>query len=163
MGGRFCIRIRELIRTNWVMDKSIEGHLARIQQHLATGRNVLRSLKEGELRTYDIPDVTPDRSVLELEPPRDDDKFYLATDERSPPDLTYLTTHNALLASSLLTIEDRRLFGWPLMLTDVLGLVEQAVLARGSFFYAHALSSYAGGTINIRALEGLDPRTAVVD
>jgi hypothetical protein len=49
------------------------------------------------------------------------------------------------------------------MLTDVLGLVEQGLLAQSYFFYAHALSSYAGGTINMRAAAGLDPRTAVID
>jgi hypothetical protein len=49
------------------------------------------------------------------------------------------------------------------MLTDVLGLVEQGLLAQAHFFYAHALSSYAGGTINMRAAAGLDPRTAVID
>ena len=54
-------------------------------------------------------------------------------------------------------------FGWPLMLTDVLGLVEQAVLAQTDYFYAHAMSSFAGGTINMRAAAGLDPRTAVID
>jgi hypothetical protein len=77
--------------------------------------------------------------------------------------MAYLADHGAILVSDLLTIDDRRAFGWPLMLTDVLGLVEQAVLAESYYFYAHALSSYAGGTINMRAAAGLDPRTAVVD
>lgn len=71
--------------------------------------------------------------------------------------------HGAILVSDLLTIEDRRDFGWPLVLTDILGLVEQALLAHADYFYAHALSSYAGGTVNMRAVAGLDPRTAVID
>ena len=68
-----------------------------------------------------------------------------------------------MLVLDLLTIEDRRVFGWPLMLSDVLGLVEQALLAQSSFFYANAFSSYAGGVINLRAAGGLDPRTTVID
>ena len=66
-------------------------------------------------------------------------------------------------ASDLITIEDRRRFGWPLLITDVLGIVEQELLARGTFFYAHALSSVAGGVVNIRAASGTDPRTAQID
>lgn len=50
----------------------------------------------------------------------------------------------------LLTIEDRHAFGWALMFTDVLALVEQATLAHAAFFYAHAMSSVAGGVINLR-------------
>lgn len=67
-----------------------------------------------------------------------------------------------MLIMDLLTIEDRRTFGWPLMMTDVLGLVEQALLAQSSFFYANAFSSYAGGVINLRAARGLDPRTTLI-
>lgn len=163
------------------MEKTIEAHLSRIQAQFAKGRGILRSLHENDLTTYDIPDVSPDRNFTGTEPPRDDDKyaaslpfsqnltntpphrFYLSTDERDATSLAYLSAHNAILASDLLTIDDRRAFGWPLMLTDVLGLVEQAVLARAHFFYAHALSSFAGGTVNMRAVEGLDPRTAVID
>ena len=66
-------------------------------------------------------------------------------------------------APDLITIEDRRRFGWPLLITDVLGVVEQDLLARGGFFYAHALSSVAGGVLNIRAANGADPRTARID
>lgn len=64
--------------------------------------------------------------------------------------MAYLAEHGAVLVADLLTPEDRREFGWALMLTDVLGLVEQAALAQASYFYAHAISSYAGGTINMR-------------
>jgi hypothetical protein len=44
-----------------------------------------------------------------------------------------------------------------------LGLVEQALLARASYFYAHAISSFAGGVINMRGAAGLDPLTTTVD
>ena len=90
-------------------------------------------------------------------------RFYLATDERDSLNLAYLASRGALLPSALLTPEDRRQFGWPLLFTDVLGVVEQAVLAHAHYFYAHAMSSFAGGTINMRAVNGMDARTAVVD
>jgi hypothetical protein len=92
-----------------------------------------------------------------------DYRIYIATDERDPDNLVYLREHGVVRASDLITIEDRRRFGWPLLITDVLGIVEQDLLARGAFFYAHAISSVAGGVINIRATSGADPRTAIVD
>ncbi|KZP18322.1 hypothetical protein FIBSPDRAFT_864002, partial [Athelia psychrophila] len=45
-------------------------------------------------------------------------RFYLATDERSPRNLAHLASHGALLPSALLTPEDYRAFGWPLLFTD---------------------------------------------
>jgi len=77
--------------------------------------------------------------------------------------LTYLADHGVVLVYDLLTIEDRHRFGWPLMITDVLGLIEQATLVRAAYFYAHAMSSVAGGVINMRAARGADPRTALID
>lgn len=90
-------------------------------------------------------------------------RFYIATDEREPGNLTYLADHGAVLIYDLLTIEDRRAFGWQLMITDIVALVEQATLARAAYFYGHAMSSVAGGVINIRAARGADPRTALID
>lgn len=161
------------------MDKTIQGHLDRVRNHLAAGRNILRSLRDSDLKTYDVPNVTADQSILRLNPPEDQDKyadldcaafwlinsnrFYIATDERDPSDLAYLADNGAVLIDDLLTIEDRHQFGWSLMLTDVLALVEQATLARAAYFYAHAMSSVAGGVINLRAARGADPRTALVD
>jgi hypothetical protein len=77
--------------------------------------------------------------------------------------LTYLADHGAVLIYDLLSIEDRRQFGWPLIFTDVLGLLEQATLARAAYFYAHAMSSVAGGVINMRAARGADPTTTLID
>lgn len=58
------------------MEKTVEDHLARIQGHLATGRNVLRSLHEDNLTTYDIPDVVSDRTfVSQSHPPEDTDMY----------------------------------------------------------------------------------------
>ncbi|KAH7928998.1 hypothetical protein BV22DRAFT_1030029 [Leucogyrophana mollusca] len=166
-GGRMWMgahmRRGDFVRTNWAMEKEFGDHLKRIKKHLSDGRSLLWSLRESDLTTYGVPDVSVDRSILKLSPPHENDKFYIATDERDPGNLAYLRDHGGVLASDLLTIEDRRKFGWPLMVTDVLGLVEQATLARGAYFYAHALSSVAGGALNIRAARGADPRTAVID
>jgi len=166
-GGRMWLgahmRRGDFNRINWVMEQSIQAHLSRIQNNLAKGRTLLRSLKADDLTTYNIPDITPDLTVTQSQPPQNGDKFFLATDERDPSNIAYLADHGAVLTSKLLTIDDRRAFGWPLMLTDVLGLVEQALLAHADYFYAQALSSFAGGTVNIRAMEGRDPRTAVID
>lgn len=90
-------------------------------------------------------------------------RFYLATDERSPEGLKYLRSHGAVLTHDLLLPEDRRLVGWPLLQTDVLALVEQSVMAQAAFFYAHALSSVAGGVVNMRGARGLDPRLTRID
>jgi hypothetical protein len=92
-----------------------------------------------------------------------DYRIYIATDERDPGNLAYLREHGVVRAADLITIEDRRRFGWPLLITDVLGIVEQDLMGRGAFFYAHALSSVAGGVVNIRAASGADPRTALID
>lgn len=156
------------------MEKTIEGHLERIKISLAAGRATLRAMQGTVVTTYDVPDAVPDNSIVYLSRPEETDKyvptssqrrsvlitclclcayvprFYLATDERDRGKMAYLTAHGAVLIDHLLTRDDRREFGWELMLTDVLGLVEQAVLARASYFYAHAMSSYAGGTINMR-------------
>ncbi|KAH7921544.1 hypothetical protein BV22DRAFT_1019154 [Leucogyrophana mollusca] len=166
-GGRMwmCGHMRrgDFARLHWAQENSFAAHLARIKRHLDEGREVLRSLNYDTISTYNVPGVQPDLSVLQMEPPEDGDKFYIATDERNPENLAYLESQGGLLISDLLTKEDRREFGWALMLTDVLSLVEQATLARGAYFYAHAMSSVAGGVVNLRAANGHDPRTAILD
>jgi len=49
------------------------------------------------------------------------------------------------------------------MISDVVGIVEQQVLVRSSFFYGHCLSSFAGAVVNMRAARGADPRTVLLD
>lgn len=45
------------------------------------------------------------------------------------------------MIQDLLTAKDRReMDAWPLVFTDVLGVLEQTMLARASTFYGHALS-----------------------
>ncbi|KZP17063.1 hypothetical protein FIBSPDRAFT_894478 [Athelia psychrophila] len=81
---------------------------------------------------------------------------------RSTCNLANLSSHGAL-PSALLTPEDYRAFGWPLLFTDVLGVVEQALLAHAHYFYAHARNSFAGGVVNGRAVEGMYACTAIED
>lgn len=87
----------------------------------------------------------------------------MATDERNPKNLEYMRKNGAILVYDLLTVEDRQKFGWSLMLTDVLALVEQAILMHAAYFYGHAMSSVSGGIINMRAARGADPRTSLID
>lgn len=68
-----------------------------------------------------------------------------------------------MLIYDLLTIEDRQAIGWPLLFTDILAIIEQSLAAESAFFYGHALSSFAGGVLNIRTAMGADPRTTKID
>ncbi|KAF9239248.1 hypothetical protein BU15DRAFT_46824 [Melanogaster broomeanus] len=157
------MRRGDFARLGWAMEADFADHLARIKRHLREGRAILMSIHGRNSSTYDVPDVQPDSSVVTLDPPEPDDKYYIATDERDPENLKYLQEQGGVLITDLLTIEDRREFGWSLMLTDVLALLEQATLSHAAFFYAHALSSLAGGVMNLRAAAGADPRTALLD
>ncbi|KAL4065231.1 hypothetical protein J3A83DRAFT_4360512 [Scleroderma citrinum] len=167
VGGRMWMsahmRRGDFVRYHWVMQEDFGEHLSRIKNHLDVGREILKNLAPGSASDYAVPESTINPTYLQYPPPAPGDKFYIATDERDPGNLAYLDEHGAVRAPDLITIEDRRRFGWPLLLTDVLGIVEQDLLARSSFFYAHALSSVAGGVINLRAANGADPRTAQVD
>ncbi|KAH0830351.1 hypothetical protein J3R83DRAFT_1745 [Lanmaoa asiatica] len=152
-----------VVRYHWVMQEEFGDHLQRIKDHLNKGRDILQSITPQSLSTYAIPDIVVNPEYVQHHPPNKGDYIYIATDERDPSNLAYLREHGVVRAPDLITIEDRRRFGWPLLITDVLGIVEQDLLARGAFFYAHALSSVAGGVVNIRAANGADPRTARID
>jgi hypothetical protein len=90
--------------------------------------------------------------------------IYLATDERDPAAIQYLRNNSVILFRDLLSLQDRREFGWPLLFTDVVALVEQGIMGVGAaYFYGHALSSVAGGVINTRASAGWDFQTALID
>jgi hypothetical protein len=56
------------------MEQSIERHLERVRNHLLTGRATLRLIRESDARTYDVPDVTVDRSIFHRHIPEDNDK-----------------------------------------------------------------------------------------
>ncbi|KAG9318217.1 hypothetical protein JVU11DRAFT_297 [Chiua virens] len=163
MGGH--MRRGDFVRYNWAMSPEFGDHLQRIKDHLDKGRDVLSSISASKttLGTYSVPDIGVNQEYVRPQPPNKGDVIYIATDERDPGNLAYLREHGVVRAPDLITVEDRRRFGWPLLITDVLGIVEQDLLARAAFFYAHALSSVAGGVINIRAANGADPRTAQID
>ncbi|KAF9234040.1 hypothetical protein BU15DRAFT_90142 [Melanogaster broomeanus] len=152
VGGRMWMgshmRRGDFIRLGWAMQMEFGDHLQRIKNHLNAGRDVIRSITA---------------EAAPLVPSHHTPRIYIATDERDPGNLAYLREQGVVRAPDLITLEDRRRFGWALLLTDVLGLVEQDFLSRGAFFYAHALSSLGGGVVNLRAVNGADPRTAVID
>jgi hypothetical protein len=143
------------------MEATPEAHVQRVKDRLQNGRSVLERL--GDLSTYELAGAEPDLEQVTLPPPLPDDRFYVATDERSPEGLQAIRDAGAVLLSDLLTMEDRRAFGWPLMITDLRAIVEQAVLVHCAFFYGHAMSSLAGVVTNMRAARGADPRTMVLD
>jgi hypothetical protein len=145
------------------MENTPEAHLKRVKSRLEAGRAVLEDMHMGNITTYDIGDVEPNLEQTTLQPPLPDDRFYIATDERDPDALRMIRDAGGVLLSDLLEMEDKRAFGWPLMLTDVRALVEQAVLAHSAYFYGHQLSSFAGRVENFRAVRGADRRTAILD
>jgi len=142
-----------------------EAHVGRVKERLGAGRFVLTDLYyQGNWTTDDIMDgVTPDPELTALPPPRAEDPFYVATDERDPDVLRTFADAGAVFTSDLLTMEDRRTFGWTLMVTDVMALVEQGLLAHSGFFYGARMSSFSGVIVNIRASRGADPRTMLLD
>jgi hypothetical protein len=143
------------------MGHSPEAHLERVKDRLRAGRCVLEDL--GELTTYDLDGVKPDLDQTTLVGPLSDDPFYVATDERDPTSRQVIADGGAIFITDLLTLEDRRRYGWLLMITDVLALVEQRLLVHSAFFYGHVMSSLAGVIFNMRAARGADPRTMLID
>ena len=143
------------------METTPEAHVQRVKERLQTGREILERISN--LATYDLQGTKPNLEQITLPPPLPDDRFYVATDERTPEGLKAIRDAGAVLMMDLLTIEDRRDFGWPLIITDVMALVEQAVLFHCAFFYGHAMSSLSGVITNMRAARGADPRTMLLD
>jgi hypothetical protein len=146
------------------MDADPEAHARRVKERLQSGRAILLDMQFfGHLTTYDLDDAQPDLEQIAMKPPRADDPFFVATDERDPDARRKIAAAGALFLSDLLTMDDRREFGWPIMITDVLALVEQQLLSHSAFFYGHAMSSLAGVIMNLRAARGADPRTMLLD
>ena len=143
------------------MEKTIEDHVQRVKNRLEMGRSVLSHLEN--VTTYDIENTMPDIEQIVLHPPLPDDRFYVATDERDPDALRVISEAGGVFLGELLEMEDRRAFGWPLMLMDVRALVDQLVLTHSAYFYGHTISSFSGRIANMRAARGADPRTALLD
>lgn len=155
------MRRGDFVRLGWAMESTPEAHVQRVKTRLESGREILEHISN--LATYDLHGTKPDLEQITLSPPLPDDYFYVATDERGPEALETIRDAGAVLMMDLLTMEDRRDFGWPLIFTDVMALVEQAVLFHSAFFYGHAMSSLAGVITNMRAARGADPRTMFLE
>lgn len=146
------------------MEMDPAAHVQRVKDRLEGGRTVLADLHHrNDWTTYDIEGVQPGPGQSSLPPPRAEDPFFVATDERDPDARRKIAAAGALFMSDLLTMEDHQGFGWELMITDVMAMVEQQVLVRSGFFYGHRLSSFAGAVVNMRAGCGADPRTVLLD
>ena len=153
--------VSPVVNTGWVMEKDPLDHVNRVKDRLSHGREILEGLKE--IHAYPVPGVVANAEQLSLDPPRVGDKFYVATDERDPEALKIIADNGAIFLDDILTMADRRTFGWPLMITDIRAVLEQSLLAHSNYFYAHAMSSVAGGIVNMRAAFGADPRTVLID
>src|SRR6266404_1280718 len=106
--------------------------------------------ERGHLTTYDLDGARPDPEQTTLPPPRAEDPFFVATDERDPDARRKIAEAGAVFMSDLLTKKDRQEFGWSLMITDVMALVEQQLLVHSGFFHGHGVSSFAGFIVNMR-------------
>ena len=135
--------------------------MQRVKERLQSGREILERLSN--LATYNLQGTKADLEQITLPRPLPDDYFYVATDERSPEGLQAIRDAGAVLLMDLLTMEDRRDFDWPLIVTDVMSLVEQVVLFHSVSFYGHAMSSLAGVITNMRGSRGADPRTMFLE
>ncbi|KAH9178702.1 hypothetical protein EDB89DRAFT_2063636 [Lactarius sanguifluus] len=159
------MRRGDFIRLGWATEMDPEAHVQRVKERLLAGRSILADMhgRSSHLRTYDLDGAQPNLEQATLPPPRVEDPFFVATDERDPDARRKIAAAGALFMSDLITMDDRREFGWPLMVTDVLALVEQQLLAHSAFFYGHGMSSLAGVITNLRAARGADPRTMLLD
>ncbi|KAG9125975.1 hypothetical protein FRC07_005383 [Ceratobasidium sp. 392] len=158
------MRRGDFLRMGWTSEWDIKAHFARLKRRLATGRGILEQLhKEDKFQTYEVPGVKPEHEVFDREPPKENDPFYLATDARTSQNKKYMRENGAILIDDLLTLEDRQAFGWSIMLTDVLAVLEQSVLSHSAFFVGHQYSSVTGGVVNMRAAMGADPRAALIE
>ncbi|KAG8701332.1 hypothetical protein FRC09_005427 [Ceratobasidium sp. 395] len=158
------MRRGDFLRMGWTSEWNIQAHFARLKRRLATGRGILEQLhKEHQFQTYQVPGIKPEFEVFNREPPKEKDPFYLATDARTDQNKKYFRENGAILIDDLLTLEDRQTFGWAIMLTDVLAVLEQSVLSHSAFFVGHEYSSVTGGVVNMRAAMGADPRAALIE
>jgi hypothetical protein len=160
----FSIPTNTVIKLGFVMEADPADHIRRVKNRLEAGRNVLADLHErDDWTTWDIESAQPYPEYTEFPPPRPEDPFFVATDERDPDTLRLFASAGAVFMSDLLTKEDRQSFGWQLMITDLMAFVEQQLLVRSGYFYGHSISSFAGAVANMRAGHGADPRTMLID
>ncbi|KAF8266931.1 hypothetical protein EI94DRAFT_1583000 [Lactarius quietus] len=158
------MRRGDFIRVGLVMEMNPEAHIQRVKERLQAGHTILVDLYDrANWTTWDIDGTQPDLEQITLPPPRAEDPFFVATDERDPDTLRKFASAGAVFISDLLTMEDRQSFGWPLMFMDLMAIVELQLLVRSGYFYGHCMSSFAGVVMNMRAGRGADPRTTLLD
>ncbi|KZO92540.1 hypothetical protein CALVIDRAFT_487290 [Calocera viscosa TUFC12733] len=162
------MRRGDFVRLGWTISgaNAFDAHLERVKYQITHGRRVLGELAKDRWANFqlaDIPGVEAWEEWIGAETPRDDDPFYVATDEKDPEYLAKLRAEGGLLISDLITPEDRQLLGPPSVLTDFMGLVEQAVMIRAAFWAGHGISSVSGTVGNQRARRGCDVRTTALD
>ncbi|QRV82583.1 O-FucT domain protein [Ceratobasidium sp. AG-Ba] len=164
-GGRMYmaahIRRGDFIRFGWASDENIEVHVKSVRDKLRGGASTLAAIKKEYSEQGGS--TTVDTEIARYEPPQEADPFYVATDEHSQYGIDVIRRFGGVLIDDLLTPEDRQACGFEMLYSDLVGLVEQIVMSRASFWNAHAMSSLAGGVVNLRAARGADPRTALLD
>ncbi|KZO96223.1 hypothetical protein CALVIDRAFT_545606 [Calocera viscosa TUFC12733] len=168
VGGRMWLaghlRRGDFVELGWALAHDIAPHLKMVTDAFDRGKETLRQIKEsGDAHVAPVPDVQLNTSVWALDLPQQGDPFFLATDERGTDELTYCRSQGALLTPDIISFADRRLYGWELLFSDIVMLVEQVTMSQSAFFYGYGASSVAGGTLNQRAARGMDPRTGVVE
>ncbi|KZT51857.1 hypothetical protein CALCODRAFT_442442 [Calocera cornea HHB12733] len=162
-GGRMWraahVRRGDFINMGW-SDRNLQTHMNLVKSKLNLAPAIWREMRTNRTaETYEIPDAHLNPSTYEDEIPQLEDPFYIATEERSSVALDYMRSQGGVLIMDLLKPEDRQIVGWPLMVTDILALAEQHIMARASYFYGNSRSSVTGGVLNLRAINGWDPRT----
>jgi len=158
------MRRGDFVKFGWAMEMDPEAHIRRVKERLQAGRTDLVDLQDrGDWMTWDVESVQANLEQATLPPPQAGDPFFVATDERDPDVLRTFTAAGAVFMSDLLTMEDRRTYGWPLVITDLMALFEQELLVHSGYFYGHCMSSFAGAIMNMRAGRGADPRTMLLD
>jgi len=157
------MRRGDFVVFSWTPENIIEAHIARVKDRLLKGLQLVKKLSHSPPQTVDVPGITPLSFFGGTPLPLPSDKFFVLTDERSPEALDYMRKQGVVLVQDLITEEDRRLVGWPLLFGDVSGQVEQLIASYGVFFSGHTMSSLAGGIANLRAARGFDPQTSVFD
>ncbi|KAH9065732.1 hypothetical protein EDB87DRAFT_1592884, partial [Lactarius vividus] len=80
------MRRGDFIRLGWATKLDPEAHVQRVKERLLAGRSILADMygRSGYLKTYDLDGTQPDLEQATLLPPRAEDPFFVATDERDP-------------------------------------------------------------------------------
>ncbi|KZO95342.1 hypothetical protein CALVIDRAFT_482956 [Calocera viscosa TUFC12733] len=165
MGGH--MRRRDMVQLGWVMESALPNHMIRIRERLKASLPVVREVRDsGVVTPYEVPGVQSNRDILDVGPPLEHDKIFLATDALDDGSVRLAHSNGAVLLSDLLTPADRASLGSLgqfMMLRDVQAVLEHELLARAAFYYGHAMSAAGGIILEARARAGVDRRLALID